>query len=312
MVRDGHDDLSNARATVVVSAHWTDTTGEDAFVIRSLAGAASRRGPVSVLVGGDTGGPDGAFDLQGLGKPPRWPTGLDAGCPVLVDQLTTEMAAVLHGAGRRPVHFLTAGGGEPDAAWQWLRVAGDGGIGLYVPINSLAERARHHGFGFTDYHLVLSAGTTSEVAPAEVAALSETFPEDDVVVVEAAVASAWRAGTLRGQVHVDTRMDLWRLLAHAKLCVDTGPGHLLARECIESLRFGTPVVVPAGSSSAANLSPAGVRTYGDIGELVEAAGALRDAAARSEASGRGRRYADAHHGDPAAMVARLSQVLAGP
>ena len=61
------------RPTVVISARWHQRTSEAAFVIRSLAGAASRHGPVSVLVTDEAGGPDGAFDLGSLGRPPRWP-----------------------------------------------------------------------------------------------------------------------------------------------------------------------------------------------------------------------------------------------
>jgi hypothetical protein len=303
------------RPTVVISERWHERTSEAAFVIRSLAGAASRRGPVSVLVAGGPVGPDGAFDLASLGRPPRWPAGRPPDGAVLVDELTPEVAALLRNTSVRPpsVWFLAAADRAPDPGWRPLPVAGDGSVGVYVPVNPMAGRHRHHGFGFTGYHLVLSGRTVAEdEPPAEVAWLSAAFPDEHVVLVEQAVASAWRARALRGRVSVDTRMDLWRLLAHAAVCVDLGPGDLVARECIEALRLGTPVVAASGGTPVAALAAAGAATtYGDAGELVEAVGALLDAPARRAASERGRRHADTQHGDPARSVERLRQLLDG-
>jgi hypothetical protein len=303
------------RPTVVISARWHERTSEAAFVIRSLAGAASRHGPVSVLVTDDATGPDGAFDPGSLGRPPHWPADAPLDGPVIVDELTPEIASLLRHANVRPpsVWFLPAAGGAPDPRWHPLPVAGDGSVGVYVPVNPLAERHRHHGFGFTGYLLVLSGRAAAEdEPPPEVAWLSAAFTDEHVVLVEQAAASAWRARALRGRVSVDTRMDLWRLLAHAAVCVDLGPGDLVARECIEALRLGTPVVAPAGGAPVAALAAAGAAvTYGDAGELVDAVGALRDAPTRRAASERGRRHADAQHGDPARSVERLGQLLGG-
>jgi hypothetical protein len=303
------------RPTVVISERWHERTSEAAFVIRSLAGAATRRGPVSVLVAGEAGGADGAFDLEPLGRPLGWPAERPPDGAVIVDELTPEIAALLRSTSvRRPsVWFLATEGGAPDPGWRPLPVTGDGSVGVYVPVNPMAARHRHHGFGFTGYHLVLSGRPMAgDEPPAEVAWLSAAFPDDHVVLVEQAVASAWRARALRGRVSVDTRMDLWRLLAHAAVCVDLSPGHLVARECIEALRLGTPVVAPGGGAPVAALAAAGAAaTYGDAGELVEAIGALRDAPLRQSASERGRRHADTQHGDPARSVERLRQLLDG-
>ena len=301
------------RATVVISARWHERTSEAAFVIRSLAGAASRRGPVSVLVSGDAGGPDGAFDLGSLGRPPRWPAERAADGAVIVDELTPELAPLLRNARLRSVWFLAADGGAPDPGWHPLPVTGDRSVGVYVPVNPMAERHRHHGFGFTGYQLVLSGRSVAEdEPPAEVAWLSAAFPDEHIVLVEQAVASAWRGRALRGRVSVDTRMDLWRLLAHAAVCVDLRPGSLVARECIEALRLGTPVIALAGGTPVAALAAAGAAApYGDAGELVEAVDALRDAPTCQAASERGRRHADAQHGDPARSVEWLRQLLDG-
>ena len=55
-------------------------------------------------------------------------------------------------------------------------VGGDDPIGVHVPVNRLAEQHRHHGFGFTDYLLVLSDRTGEQAEPPPAAAwLSAAF-----------------------------------------------------------------------------------------------------------------------------------------
>jgi hypothetical protein len=295
----------------VISARWHERASEAAFAIRALTGAASRRGPVSVLVPGQVVEADGAFDLYPLGHNFGWPHGLPAESTILVDELTPQIASLLREAEPGPVHLLSAGAIEPDPAWQRLTLVGERAVGLYIPVNPQAEQHRHHGFGFTRYHLVLSGRTASDdEPPAEVAWLTAAFPEDNVVLVEQGVASAWRARALRGRTSVDTRMDLWRLLAHAAVCIDLAPGPLVARECVEALRLGAPVVVPTGSDPAeVHAASGGGRSYSDAGELVAAVGDLRDTSVWHEVSERGRRYADTYYGDPELTEVSLIRAL---
>ncbi len=246
----------NQPVAVVVSGHWLEPRSELGFATRSLAGAASRCGPVAIGVPGDSAqlGADGAFDLQGLGFEGalRWPEALPHDKPVIVDELTSEIAALLARTRTTSVLFLSATDGSPQPKWRRVELVDpEHPISVHVPVNRLAERHRHHGLGFTDYLLVLGcrAGRQAEPPPAA-AWLSSAFTEADVVVVEDAVASAWKGRALRGSVSVDTRMDLWRLIAHANVCVDLAPGATIARECIEALRFGTPIIVPERSGPA--------------------------------------------------------------
>jgi hypothetical protein len=307
----------NGPTAVVVGCRWHERQAEPAFAIRSLAGAASRIGSVTVLVPGDSNlrEADGAFDLHGLGS---WPDGIPADTTVMVDELTPEIAGLLAGAGRASVLFLLEGGGVPEQGWRRLElVAGDDPICVHVPVNRLAERHRHHGFGFTDYLLVLSdrpggsPGGNAEPPPAA-AWLSAAFNDADVVVVENAVASAWKGRALRGNVSVDTRMDLWRLMAHANACVDLAPGGVIARECIESLRFGTPIIVPERSGPAeVHAQASGGSVFGDPDELITSVRRLQSTSHRSAVSVAGRRYADDRYGDPASLVDRLRKVLHG-
>ena len=182
---------------------------------------------------------------------------------------------------------------------------------MHVPVNRLAERHRHHGFGFTDYLLVLSDRRGGGEAPPPAAAwVSAGFPDADVVVVENAEAWAWKGRALRGKVSVDTRMDLWRLLAHASVCIDLGPGPIIARECIESLLFGTPVIVPDQAGPAVlHAQESGGSVFGDPDELLAAVGRMQNDTARSAASDAGRRYSESHFGDPVAVVTRMQAFL---
>lgn len=302
------------RPFVVVGRHWHDRSSELSFVTRAVAGAASRSGSVTVLVPGPETSrvADGAFDLVGTGESGTfaWPAGLSADTVVVVDDLTPEvragLAAVGVGAGLR---LSPRAGGSDGDRWPRLGlVEGDGDVWCghpFVTVNPGAMVHRHHGFGFTGYVLVLSGRPRGHAdPPPEAAWLTSSFHDRDIVVVEDAVASAWKGRSLRGSTAVDTRMDLWRLVAHAGVCVDLAPGAFVARECVEALRLGTPIIVPAAARVATSLARAsGGATFSDTWGLIEATDKLLGEAA--EASARAREYADPAFGDPEAFVAGL-------
>jgi hypothetical protein len=273
---------------------------------------------VAVLVPGNPVWPqaDGLFDLRWLGAPGslQWPDELTTDRPVLVDDLTPEIAALLFERGAPSVLFLTGAGGYLRPGWRRLGLV-DGGepLSVHVPVNRLAERNRHHGFGFTDYLLVLSDRSDHCAEPPPAAAwLSAAFTEADVVVVEAAVASAWKGRALRGRVSVDTRMDLWRIMAHASICVDLAPGSVIARECIEALRFGTPIAVPEGSGPAEMHAEAtGGMVFGDPDELLAGVSLLQQSD-RARTALTARRYADDRYGNVVALVGQISDLLKAP
>jgi hypothetical protein len=312
-------------AVIVVGCHWRERGSELAFVTRSLAGAASRCAHVSVLAPGAAGSrePDGAFDLEGMGTAGdiSWPDGLAIAGTVVVDELTPEVTALLSGGNPDPVFSLSSLTDHPGLrSWRRMHLVQAGEddpspwVNVYVPVNPLAQLHRHHGFGFTGYQLVLSdgAGAPADPPPA-VAWLSAAFPAEEIVLIGDGIASAWKGRALRGTVHVDTRMDLWRLLAHAAVCIDLAPGAHIARECIEALRFGTPIIVPDDSGPAAlHAHAGGGATFGDPGELIAAITTLRDGASRSAASEAGRRYAEDRYGNAGAFVDRVRALLTEP
>ncbi len=248
--------------TVVVGCHWHDRSGELSYVARAVAGAASRCGPVAVLVPGRVGRAPTGRGVRPRGhRRGRRPAVAAAPRPRPAgggrraeragrDDARRQYATTrrLHPVGgrrgttsRSPA--VCASCPKPDAV-------GEPSVEVHVAVNRLAQRHRHHGFGFTGYQLVLSDRSGRHDDPPPAAAwIGGAFDDDDVVVVEDAVAWAWKGRVLRGMVPVDTRMDLWRLVAHANVCVDLAPGRQIARECVEALRFGTPIVVPADAGT---------------------------------------------------------------
>lgn len=285
---------------------------------RCVAGAASRLGAVAVLAQGTAGAqtPDGLFDVQGIGHDHtlRWPDAVPVDGFVVVDDLTPAVDDLLARAGVRAAAYLTAPEAAPHASRRRLPVGADDRSPLlspYVPVSEVAARHRHRGFGFTGYLLVLAgAGGTDVEPPAPVAWLTAAFHDRDVVVVANGIAAAWRGRALRGYASVDTRMDLWRLMAHAAVCVDLGPGPLIARECIEALRLGTPILVPdAAEPAATHARASGGATFADPAELIAAVDTLASDVPRTLASDSGRRYADAGFGDPEKLVGQLRALL---
>jgi hypothetical protein len=262
--------------------------------------------------------PDGAFDLLGMddGGEYRWPDRPPDGATIVVDEPAPEVDALV--AGAKPGACFTLAPSAHGASRVWPAIPllpGEGHpfVGLHVPVHPMAAAHRHGGFGFTGYFLLLSGHrNNTEETPPEAAWLTAAFPNKYVVVVGGATASAWKGRSLRGSAHIDTRMDLWRLAAHARVCVDLAPGRHFARECVEALRFGTPIMVPEGSGAGAvHAVASGGCTFGDPGDLVEKTDEFLVEARHSELSTLATRYADAHYGDPGALVSRLASLVSG-
>jgi hypothetical protein len=316
------------RGTLVLSRTWRDEGSELAFVTRALAGAASRRSAITVVVPGleERTDPDGAFDITPAGgSPTEWPTfpatswsaQLPAKLSVIVDEPEPQVMALCdHLPGKPPVHTVLSREQQGDnRALRFSALPGHqpvGYVGMHVPVNPLAAAHRHAGFGFTDYVLVLSdrgAGAVPVPPAGAVAWLTARFPGAEVVAVENATAASWRGRALRGVVPVYTRTDLWRLMAHALVTIDLAPGPVLARECIESLRFGTPVIVPSASAGAVHARNGGGFVFDGIADLLSSVERVTDPAQRDMLSARGRTYADAAYGDQDAFLRAVDRVL---
>jgi len=112
-----------------------------------------------------------------------------------------------------------------------------------------------------------------------------------------------------------TRMNLWRLMAGAALTVDVRSPGPIGREAIESLRFGTPVVVPNDSVAAEHAQQSnGGLWYRSPGEMVDCVGTLLDDEdLRVGLGASGARWAEQLHGDTESFVeAAICLVLGTP
>ena len=317
----------NEPRIAVLSASWTQAPqSESAEAVRSIAGALSRLAPVDVFVpGGGATFADGAFDVSPI--------------PGAHDPRARYQAVVVeaghHGADElaRSAASLAAGG--PVLAVGGARFAVDGvldvglgdpagtdgprtgpavhHVGLYARVHPGARGRRHYGLsGIPDYLLVLGDRPGVPVTPTpsdRTRWLLARFARRHLVVVEGGVARAWRSRSCVAQFDVHTRMDLWILMAQAQGVVDLLPGDVYARECVEALRLGVPIVAPGGSAADRLARAAGDMRFTSTAELLSCAEALGDPAVRESLSSAGREVADRWYGDPHALVARLAGVL---
>lgn len=110
-----------------------------------------------------------------------------------------------------------------------------------------------------------------------------------------------------------TRVNLWRLMAHALYTIDLRPPGPVGREAIESMLLGTPVVAPEPSAAMEHVAAAnGGLWYRDAGELFDASRALMDGALRRRLAVQAREYADAHHGRTDDFVERMAALVLAP
>lgn len=330
---------SGAGRVLVLSARWSRTPSETAFVIRQVAAAALRSGrAVDVRVPGAGSWADGAFDVVGVGAPSGtgpWPPAPACGeggrAPGGQGPYTCVLVEARdHGAlayagssdvghprilmvGREPHAATTPAEGAGATTYRSLVAdlcplgAAESRIGVPVAVGASPTRWLGVRTG-SSYVLVLGGAPTSRHSPAEI--LARRFPRHLIVQVDGGVATAWHLRRQRRhRAGVHTRADLQRLLAHASLTVDSQPGRVLARECVESLRYGVPVVVPAATPAACLAEAGGGDSYRDDEDLVAAVGALLDPQLRREKGSAGRTLVDQWYGDPGAFIRRVAHAL---
>jgi hypothetical protein len=110
-----------------------------------------------------------------------------------------------------------------------------------------------------------------------------------------------------------TRMNLWRLMARAAVTVDLRSPGPIGREAIESLRFGTPVVVPDASVAAEHAEESnGGLWYRNQGEMADCVRTLlEDDAMRARLGAEGEAWAERRHGDNDSFVAEAIRLVLG-
>jgi hypothetical protein len=318
-----------SQSTLIFSRNWSHDGAEVSFVTRSVAGAATRFGDVTIVIPGPSGMEvaDGAFDLIAIGgHETAWPAPDEAhvvetfaSCTtVVVDELDDTVRLLLDRFDlmTQALHVVSPNGQvRRGSTLPFLPdpLGHAGSLGLHVPVNPLAAAHRHNGLGFTGYLLVLTdrPGTPPIAPPPDLAAwITAALHDQNVVVVEGGSAAVWQGRALRGIVPVETRTDLWRLLAHARVTIDLSPGPIVGRECIESLRFGTPIVVPGSSRASAHAALGAGLSFSSVSELISCLDQLRDDSFLAELQEEASRYSETWYGDPDRFVANLKSALA--
>lgn len=111
-----------------------------------------------------------------------------------------------------------------------------------------------------------------------------------------------------------SRVNLWRLMAHALFTIDLRPATAFGREAIESMMFDSPVIVPDDSAAKEHVQAANAGLwYRTNGELLDAVRVLTDRSIRERFARNGRAYVDVHHSDLEAFGERLFALFtAGP
>jgi len=125
----------------------------------------------------------------------------------------------------------------------------------------------------------------------------------------------WRVADRENTVNLPvnpSRVNLWRLMAHAEFTVDLRPPGVLGREALESMLLHTPVIAPEDSAAMAHVAAAnGGLWYRDAGELLDAARVLMDRSLRAHLADQAAEYALAHHGEMDDFIARAARLVLG-
>lgn len=330
-------DAASRPRIALLSSAWGHRHREAAFVARRLAGGLSRFADVDVYVPEPVGPlrPDGAFDLRPLGRsgdlddpwpaPPRTTMLTSSSYDiVVVDRLTPHARALVEDAPAVAALY----GADADTPGPGVSAMLDAGtpspvgpgssrvpvhlVGCHVAVNPLSAARRHAGIGFTDYVLVLTDrdhGHADTRPPTLAQWLIARFTRRVVVVIDDAFAAVWRSRSLLGRITVDTRADLWRLMAQAAVTVDLRPGPFVARECVESLRYGVPIVVPAQTTGHRLAHAGGGLWFSDVAELFACVEAVTEPDIHAALSQQGRAMSDAWYGEPSAFVERLQHAV---
>ena len=183
-------------------------------------------------------------------------------------------------------------------------------VGAPLAANPSARSEPNPWVGDTQYVLVLS-DVSSEIDHVDNdlgQLIRMRFPDRPVGISSADAFCTWHHGRLSKGWPIERSSDLSRLFAFAGVTVDFRPGGLFARRALESLLFGTPIVVPHGSRAAdhARLGRAGL-WFADPVELVGCVAALLDPANHAAFAAQGRAYAEAGYGSTGRFIDRVTE-----
>jgi hypothetical protein len=165
-----------------------------------------------------------------------------------------------------------------------------------------------------EYFVVLAswpAWRRALVATGPIMLLEREVASAFLVIEQNAVATRAPGTKRRMSAHL-SRTDLWRMMARAQAVVDLRRPGFFEREVLESLAFGTPVVVPGigRRQRIAELSEGGV-WFQSAAELVECVRALQDPEIRADLGVRGSAWVEAAHGSASSFAHAVQEAVLG-
>jgi len=215
-----------------------------------------------------------------------------------------DAAGAAHSGERRALEVATAG--TVDARR----------LGLGVGVNRSAAANRLFGVRFFGAYVLIIRSFPPGGARWERSVTHDVLRSTlgDISVAEID-GDTWRIGDKENTLELPvspSRVNLWRLMAHAIATVDLRPPGPVGRETIDSLLLGTPVVVPEGSAAHEHAADAGGGLwYRNDGELIDSVRALSDRRLRDRLAVQGKLWADRNHGDMDDFVERVRDLVLG-
>jgi hypothetical protein len=186
-------------------------------------------------------------------------------------------------------------------------------VSLPLAVNQSVNAEPHqHAGGDRDYMLVIPgkpSGSGSSGPWADL--LRARFPDRAVVVAGSGVLEVYKPGSQPLVVPAArSTSDLLRLMAWARMTVDARPGSLFARRSLQSLMFGTPIIVPEGSRAQEHAETgSGGLWFDGPGELFSCVETMLDPEVHDSLGSQGRRYALDRYGSTASFIERVGLVL---
>jgi hypothetical protein len=210
------------------------------------------------------------------------------------------------------------------AVTEWERQAivdrhGDPGsvhrIGAPMAANTSALSEPNPWTGDSGYVFVITGRPADSQQPeTELARLVRLrFADHGVGVSSTDAFDAWVDGTHTRGWSAERASDLARLMAWATVTVDLRPGPLLARRCLDSLLYGTPIVVPADSTGRQHAERGrGGLWFTGASELTWCVEGLLDPAVATTLGTQGRAYAEEEFGSTDRFIERVTAACGLP
>jgi hypothetical protein len=183
-------------------------------------------------------------------------------------------------------------------------------IGAPLAANPSALSEPNTWVGTTDYIVVVTnSGAEENHVETELSRLLRlSFPDNPVGVCHTDCFRVWHQGRLSQGWAVERYSDMTRLMAWATVTVDLHPGSLFSRRCVDSLLYGTPIVVPEDSMAREHADRGrGGLWFSDPAELTWCVEALLDRPTRDTFGAQGRSYAEIEYGSTDAFIDRVLQ-----